>query len=257
MVYAGVLLAASNPESPATAPRLLLAAVLVGIGHILFHVGKRLAARYIWNPNNPDDPRPAVLFLRSFEDDQLRFRRPAWKFWAQWLDLWSFRRNADEALIDEIAQYGPVVALGMPGEQRVPFGALRHYSSHADWQKIVTDTALGARAIVISAGDTPGVRWEYELLAREGLLEKTLLLFPPSAEDDPAPAAALAAFANATGVVIDFELRHGQHLIGLLHTDAGPTLVTACHGGASAYLVAIRAHFQGCTAADLADPLTL
>ena len=46
-----------------------------------------------------------------------------------------------EAMIDEIAQYGPVVALGMPGEKKIPFGAMRYYSTHEDWQKIVTETA--------------------------------------------------------------------------------------------------------------------
>ena len=47
----------------------------------------------------------------------------------------SWRRNADEALIDEIAQYGPVVALGRPGEKHVPFGAQRHYEAHETWQE--------------------------------------------------------------------------------------------------------------------------
>ena len=30
---------------------------------------------------------------------------------ARWLDLWSFRQNLDEAMVDELAQFGPVVAL--------------------------------------------------------------------------------------------------------------------------------------------------
>src|SRR5262249_50093338 len=116
----------------------------------------------------------------SFADDQLRFHRPWFDLWGRWLDLWSFRRNVDELLIDEFAQYGPVIALGRPGESRVPFGAARRYATHEEWQDAITDAAKRAQVIVLAAGETRGLTWEYELIKREGLLEKPIALFPPA-----------------------------------------------------------------------------
>jgi hypothetical protein len=257
LVYAGVLVLLGNADLGVgpVATAGVGAGAIIG-GHALFLLGKRLAARYIWDPEHPDDPRPPILFLRSFEDDQLRFRRPAWDLAGRWLDLWSFRRNIDEALIDEIAQYGPVVALGMPGETRVPFGAMRYYSKHEDWQRIVTETAQRAQAIVIGAGSTPGVLWEYGLLAREKLVDRSLLLFPPTGSGGDASAAALRAFAQATGTATgQSTVDDDGRLIALLTADAGPTLLQAREPDAAAYLVAVRAHFQRTTATQLADPL--
>lgn len=258
LVYAGILVLLGNVNIAANNAAVISIGIgLVVGGHLLFYLGKRLAARRIWNPDNPQDKRDPVLFLRSFEDDQLRFKRPWWDMFGRWNDLWSFRRNADEAMIDEIAQYGPVVALGMPGEDKVPFGAARFYSTHDDWQRIITDTAKRARAIVIGAGDTPGVRWEYELLARENLIDRTLMLFPPTGDDRSAHIKALAAFTQAAAIDAHFDIPENQHPVALLKTDSGTTLLTADEPGGSAYLVAVRGFFQRSRAAHLADKLGL
>ena len=258
LVYAGFLVLLSNTYERHDFATMVSAGIaLIIAGHLLFYIGKRLAARYIWNPEKPHDPRDPVLFLRSFTDDQLRFKRSWWDIVGRWFDLWSYRRNADEALIDEIAQYGPVVALGMPGETTIPFGAMRYYSTHEDWQKIITGIAKKARAIVIGAGNTPGVLWEYELLSRESLLDRTLLLFPPADDDQSANLAALSAFIKATGINAGFDVLEDRHVVALLNTDAGPTLLTACEPMATAYIVAVRSHFQKCTVDQLADTLEL
>ena len=259
LIYGGAAFLLSNYAQPlGVRTQLTGAVILVLAGHVLFYGAKRLAAAYAWDPARPLDDREPILFLRSFGDDQLRFRRPWWNLPRRWLDLWSFRRNADEALIDEVAQYGPVVALGMPGEKRVPFGASRYYSSHDDWQDIVTTTAKSARAIVLAAGDTPGVRWEYEMLASESLLDKTLLLFPPCDDDTGIAAlAALRAFQDATNVDVDRRDAPGQHLIALLPTAGRHVLLVADTAGASAYITAIRGFIQQCSPRQLSDPLTL
>lgn len=260
IVYGGFLLLLRNVnQETGSAGGIAAAAALIVGGHVLFYAAKRLATRYAWIPENPSDRRAPVLFLRSFEDDQLRFSRRWWDLTGHWVDLWSFRRNADEAMIDEIAQYGPVVALGMPGEKKVPFGAQRYYSTHEDWQNIVSNTARSARAIVIAAGNTPGVLWEYELLGREKLLDRTLLLFPVvQREDTGGNAAALAAFANTVGMDKQFELTAGQQMIAMIPAANGmPALLTAGKATAAAYVVAIRGYFQKCTMAQLSDPLSL
>ena len=259
LVYAGVLLLVGKISAGLDLGGTIAlgSGGIVG-GHVLFWTAKRLAARYVWDPTHALDSRPPVLFLRSFEDDQLRFNRSRWNLVGRWFDLWSFRRNADEAMIDEIAQYGPVVALGMPGETRIPFGAMRYYSEHEDWKKIVTDTAKRAQAIVIGAGDSPGVLWEYEMLAREDLLDRTVLLFPAATADhDSKNARALETFVKATGTGPGAEPPSNDHVIALLTTDAGPTLLTADAPTAAAYVLALRAYFQKCTSRHLADPLVL
>ncbi len=260
MVYGGLLVLLSTTYVRfGVATQIIGGITLIIGGHALFYGAKRLATNYAWVPENPGDPRAPVLFLRSFEDDQLKFKRPWWDIVGHWIDLWSFRRNADEAMIDEIAQYGPIVALGMPGEKKIPFGALRYYSTHDDWQNIVAETAKSAQAIVISAGSTPGVRWEYELLAREKLLDKTLLLFPPvPSGGSEGNDAALATFADAVKMTNRFELAEGHQMIAMIPAANGaPTLLTARKATAASYVVAVRGYFQKCTVNQLADPLSL
>lgn len=235
IVYAGAMLANTS---------LLFAAGVVAMGHALFHGAKRLAARAVWRPQDEADSRAPILFLRSFEDDQFDFQRPFWQVRLRWFDLWSFRRNVDEAMVDEIAQYGPVVALGRPGETDTPFGALRHYSSHDEWQRIVVQTARRARAIVLVAGRTPGLRWEFETLRAEGLLGRTLLLLHP----DPAR---VASNAQAIEWLLGAESLAGpgvgarlDRAVAVLPSAHGPRLLTADRPSAAAYLLALRAHLQ-------------
>ena len=238
LVYLGATLA------KATWP---VGVAVMAVGHGLFAWGKRRAAAALWEPQHGSDGRAPILFLRSFEDDQFDFDRPAWQLRLRWYDLWSFRRNLDEAMADEVALYGPVVALGRPGEAEAPFGAQRHYASHKDWQALVIETARRARAIVLVAGESPGLRWEFELLRRERLLERTLLLL------HPAPARQ-AANARAIGWLLgDEALGHmllakcGALPVALWQAATGPVLLTADAPSGSAALVALRAHFQRIT----------
>lgn len=224
---------------------LPLAIVVIAAGHGLFVLGKRLAAAQPWRPDaDTADARAPVLFLRSFEDDQFEFRRPAWQLHLRWFDLWSFRRNLDEAMVDEVALYGPVVALGRPDDKRAPFGASRHWASHETWQELVTRTARRARAIVLAAGESPGLRWEFDLLRREQLVERTvLLLHPDPARADSNRRALLWLLGDEAQV--DRLLAAGAGLpVALWHAPDGPHLLRVAEPSAAAYLVALRAHFQ-------------
>lgn len=209
--------------------------------HFSFGLGKRLAARRIWDSESSAAP---ILFLRSFKDDRLDFRRPWHDLVGRWLDLWSFRRNADEVLIDEFAQYGPVIALGRPGEPAPPFGAQRRYTTDAEWQDVIADAARRARAIVVAAGDTAGLDWEYELIAREGLLDKTIILIPPARAGSGSTRMRLrrlaAAFPDAQ-LAEDFG---AATPIAVLPANARASMLIARRPRAEAYLLAMRAFFQ-------------
>jgi hypothetical protein len=255
LVYVGFALAFRGNDvdalggSSGSSARLVLAALLVLGGHLAFYLGKRLAARRIWNPHDSSDPRSPILFLRSFADDQLGFKRRPWDLVGRWFDLWSFRRNADEMLIDEIAQFGPVVALGQPGEKLVPFGAARYYSAHGAWQAIITETARRAQAIIIVAGDSPGVLWEFELLAKESLVARTVLLFRPGADARNSNRRALQVFPRSDhSADLPGTIAADAHWVALLPTSTGPRLLTAAQATAAAYVLALRAYFQKCDA---------
>lgn len=86
---------------------ILIGTLVILVGHALFHAGKRLSAREMWRPAVAYSSDRPILFLRGFDDDQCTFRRRPWDLPARWLDLWSFRQNLDEALVDELAQFGP------------------------------------------------------------------------------------------------------------------------------------------------------
>lgn len=237
VVYAGAVVARQW---------IVAGVAVIAAGHALFLAGKRLAAREIWRPqaNLTAAPSRHILFLRGFDDDQCDFRRSRWNVLAHWLDLWSFRRNLDETMIDEIAQFGAVVALGRPGDRRTPFGAMRHYSTDEDWQRTLADAAIGARAIVLVASRSPGVQWEYELLTRAGLLDKVLLVFRPDSEHSETNRHAAAWFCPGGASAIDSVTQEALKPIAMHRANQDALLLATDRSRAAAYTVALRMYFD-------------
>jgi hypothetical protein len=117
------------------------------------------------------DRRAPILILRSFVDDDLQGREDR-----------SWFRSADtfeEVLADRLWTFGPVVAIGQPGEPIPRAGAARDYVTHDAWQQRVHALAGEAAMILIVAGRTPGIVWELENASRTGVLSKTVLVIPP------------------------------------------------------------------------------
>ncbi|TAH47906.1 MAG: hypothetical protein EYC67_06080 [Betaproteobacteria bacterium] len=222
----------------------LIGAVIVALGHLLFHAGKRLSAREMWRPRALSPADRPILFLRGFDDDQCTFRRHPWNLLARWLDLWSFRRNLDEAMVDELAQFGPVVALGRPGDKRTPFGAMRHYSADADWQRTLADAARSAQAIILVASDSPGVQWEYDLLKNEGMLGKVLLLFRP--DDGPTGANRHAAewFCPSASAAINHTVTDAALPVAMRLNGSRPMLIVTHVRDAATYVLSLRLHIR-------------
>ena len=222
----------------------IIGAAVIIVGHALFHAGKRLSAREMWRPAVASASDRPILFLRGFDDDQCTFQRRAWDLPARWLDLWTFRQNLDEALVDELAQFGPVIALGRPGDKRTPFGAQRHYSDHADWQQTLAAAARSAQAIVLVASDSPGVKWEYDLLKNEAMLGKVLLVFRPDPAYMAANRHAAEWFNSAAGAKIDEAIAAGLQPVSL-RLDEGRALLTAAKTSSAAVnVLSLRLHFH-------------
>ncbi len=223
---------------------ILIGTLVILVGHALFHAGKRLSAREMWRPAVASATDRPILFLRGFDDDQCTFRRRPWDLPARWLDLWSFRQNLDEALVDELAQFGPVIALGRPGDKRTPFGAQRHYSDHADWQQTLAAAARSAQAIVLVASDSPGVKWEYDLLKNEAMLDKVLLVFRPDPAHMAANRHAAEWFDSAAGAKVDEAIAAGLQPVSLRRRKGRALLTAAQTGSAAASVLSLRLHFH-------------
>jgi hypothetical protein len=158
-------------------------AVLVVVGGAAFRLA-RMWSRVSAERLRQRDRRPAILCLRSFEDDQLSVatvlsaRRPLF-------ELFRLRGTDpfEEAITWEIAPYGPVVAVGRPGRSLASLGAAREYLPEDRWRDDVAELMHEARAIVMTIGETDGLRWEVERVAAADHVGKTIFVLPPLGPD--------------------------------------------------------------------------
>jgi hypothetical protein len=111
------------------------------------------------------DPRPPVLYLRSFQDDpiaaqgELHYSIPG-PHGSQPLSL--VAETEEEQLAQVMNEIGPFVALGRPGEMLPEIGAARTYTSNDEWQSKVLNLMGQAKLVVLRAGDTSSFLWEFE-----------------------------------------------------------------------------------------------
>lgn len=117
------------------------------------------------------DRRPPVLFLRSFQDDDLI--DPSIPTLNHIVPL-----RYETQLVKVLKSLGPVVALGRPGEAQPELGAARLYISDSAWQDAISYFMDSAVAIVAIVGRSEGLWWEIEFAANRVPLERLLLFFP-------------------------------------------------------------------------------
>ncbi len=113
------------------------------------------------------DPRKPILFLRSFGDDDLGILSN---------DVYY---GFEESISDQMRPFGPLIAVGRPGEPLPSLGASRDYYSDDEWKDIVSNWMDEAFALVILPGVTQGLRWELETIEDRGHVQKLLILMPP------------------------------------------------------------------------------
>jgi len=108
-----------------------------------------------------DTDPPAVLYLRSFDKDAT-----AAKLGGAFTE--------EESLTQLLSSFGPVVAIGRPGESLPEAGARRMYVNDSEWQTTVEGLMQRSRLVAIRTGRSGGLRWElrkcFELLSPERLL---------------------------------------------------------------------------------------
>ena len=155
---------------------------LLVLGAVIFLVARRLgsadARRLMLR-----DPRPPVLYLRSFGDDRLRLwtatlGRPSL------VERFTLRRfdRFEEVLVRHLSRYGPVIAVNPPGTRLAPLGAARETIDSADWQSAVASRMAQSALIVFLAPPsrvTQGLQWELRAVAEHGQWDKALVVVPP------------------------------------------------------------------------------
>ena len=87
-----------------------------------------------------------VLYLRSFTDDEAAGRRYG-------------KLTEEEQLAKALAWFGPLLAVGHPGERLPHVGAQRIYLADDVWQPRVTELMKTASLVVIRTGSSQGFRW--------------------------------------------------------------------------------------------------
>ena len=124
------------------------------------------------------DDRPPVLFLRSFENDQVSLRSASMAFAVRLADP-AFEHAHLEDVLQTCLSIGPVIAIGRPDDVVPPVGVPRLYVETIDWQEVVIGLMHDASLIVVGISDSTGLRWEVEQLTTRHYLEKTVFVVPP------------------------------------------------------------------------------
>lgn len=158
---------------------LALGLAVVGFAPYPAQLFRRLAMPAVKQAVQSDERAP-VLFLRSFQDDDLRVRIRSRSKASPSARLALLNDSTFEDLLAwQASRHGPVIAIGQPGTKLQPLGAVRDYFSDADWQTAVLKRINVASAIIFVVGRSPGAQWELAQLRERGALGKTLFVFPP------------------------------------------------------------------------------
>jgi hypothetical protein len=90
----------------------------------------------------------------------------------------------EEMIAGVVARFGPFVAVGAPDESLPQLGAARAYLPRDDWQNTIIDWVDAAQLIILVAGTTHWVRWEFNMVLRRGHWPNLIVVMPPSARPE-------------------------------------------------------------------------
>jgi hypothetical protein len=156
---------------------IMLPVLIVSANQLLHRAQKDI--RFSIEKITATDPRPPLLFLRAFRDDQVTLDLPHYTPLGRLFAISMPKLSLDHVLLTEGTLYGPMVALGNPRDSLPPYGVARGYVANEHWQDTVRQLAQLSQAIVICVDDTDAIWWEIEHLVGHDHLKKTLFLFHP------------------------------------------------------------------------------
>ena len=114
-----------------------------------------------------------VLFLRSFEDDDLLDPTPRMVPFGDML-----RWRYEESVARPLRAIGPMVSIGRPGNTLPELGGARLYVPDHAWREAVQYLRERAAAVVIIVGRSEGLWWEITTSLRAVPHERLLFVFP-------------------------------------------------------------------------------
>jgi hypothetical protein len=141
------------------------------VGLRIHNIGRKIMAKAFESATNAIPQGEFVLYLRSFQDDE-----PSAAL--TWKGGILSPETKEESLLRLLSRFGPVVAVGKPGEKLPYLGARRLYYPDNEWQSNVEQMIEKATLIVIRAGLTRGVLWELESLRQKADARRVLILLP-------------------------------------------------------------------------------
>lgn len=131
------------------------------------------------------DTRPPIVLLRSFADDGQFFPPISTGVATTASPGYQESLTRFEAEFARyLAPFGPLVAIGEPGEPIPQLGAARAYVDDTKWKAVVDDLIDRSGLVLMIAGDTPGVQWELKEVLQEDHWRKLILLMPPRNPSD-------------------------------------------------------------------------
>ena len=224
---------------------LLIAFVLI---RLLLRLARacRLKARRLTLRTAADvlegDTRAPVLFLRSFEAEQVPLKGARVRWFLRAFDPGSEHGTLEEMIVQNLTYIGPVVAIADPSRAETPVGAARWRLDHDEWQRFVEQQITAAGLIVIGLAQSAGLRWEVEAVRRiPGARDKAIFVCPPESSQS---ADVLTRIADALGCdrnVLASRMGKGHALIGAHPSKEGPIVFAASELTEMAYYVALRA----------------
>lgn len=223
---------------------LLILPLLLVVGNFF----QKLARANAWNSIDrltAADPRPPILFLRAFKDDQLAVPPARLGFLGRLISFGLPPHSLDTILVEEGVRFGPVVALGNPRDAFPPYGAARGYFENKDWQDAVRDLAEQSQLIVLCAEETESVAWEIDHVIAQGYLPKVLFIVPPAYGDPERNVALVRRLIGKLrerypGLAAEAH-QQTANTLALAFDDAGqPELVQSSSGSRVAYQLALR-----------------
>ncbi len=186
LIFGGMvflLLLVSGLKAQARNEGLLVMAAALGLMLVFVQFQARISqfVRRHFQPEAEDalleDDRPSILFLRSFNADNQFMLRTAGLLGRL---LGKVNVPLEASLTQQFRDFGPVIAIGRPGEPLPPLGASRFYAPKdgEEWKRHVREFARDSQLVAVMLGETEGLRWEYDLLANENWLGKTVFIVP-------------------------------------------------------------------------------
>jgi hypothetical protein len=119
------------------------------------------------------DPRRPILFLRSFDDDDLFDPTP------RMIPLGDyFPRRYEESLAQALRTIGPMITIGRPGDELALLGGARLCVPDHAWKTAVEYLRNRASVVVLMIGRSQGLWWEITSSLESVPIERLLCFFP-------------------------------------------------------------------------------